>query len=124
MAAQAFLPSGLMAMSKGWSPMAALKVTASVALSIMVIWLPWASSAIVVPLAVSILAAEGTPRFLVVKVSFSALSRFTVLFWTLESSSRFFRPVGLGWLEVLLEPQPTMTPVMANAKMAIQNRKR
>src|SRR5580765_6302714 len=100
MAAQAFLPSGLMAMSNGWSPMAALKVTASVTSLIMVIWLPAASSAMVVSLAVSILAAAGTPRFLVVKVSFSASIRFTVLFWTLESNTRFFRPVGLGWLEL------------------------
>src|SRR5689334_24069555 len=120
MAAQAFLPSGLMAMSNGWSPMAALKVTASVALSIMVIWLPAESSAMVVPWAVSILGAEGTLRILAVKVSLCASIRLTVLAVELETSARFFSPLGLGWLELLLEPQPAM----ANDKMVIQNRKR
>src|SRR5689334_23773983 len=98
MAAQAFLPSGLMAMSKGWSPMGAAKVTASVGLSMTVIWLLELSITIVVPPAVSILVGEATPRTLVLNTSFCASITVTVPAAVLESSTRFFNPVGLGLL--------------------------
>src|SRR6185312_11143081 len=114
MAAQAFLPSGLMAISKGWSPMGEGKVTVSVGLSMTVIRLLALSMAMVVPPAVSILVGEDTARTLALNASFFASITVTVPAVVLESNTLLLSPVGLGVLLLVPEPQP----VRARARLA------
>src|SRR5229473_1034530 len=99
--------------------MGVAKVTASVRLSMIVISLPELSITMLVPPAVSILVGDGTPRVLVLKTSFCASITFTLLVDVLESNTRFFKPVGLGVLLLVLEPQPAIAsarPVTKNCE--------
>jgi hypothetical protein len=72
--------------------------------------------AIVVPPAVSILLGEDTGRTLLLKTSFCASITVTVPTAVLESNTRFFRPVGLGVLLLVLEPHPAI----AKARLAVK----
>src|SRR5579864_1111060 len=90
------------------------KVTASVGLSMTVIKLLELSMAMVVPPAVSSLVGDETPRTLVLNTSFCASTTITVPTVVLESNTLFFKPVGLGALELVLEPQPAI----ARARLA------
>src|SRR6266853_6834725 len=98
--------------------MGVAKVTASVGSSMIVISLFKLSITMLVPPAVSILVGDVTPRVLLLKTSFCASITFTLLVDVLESNTRFFKPVGLGVLLLLLEPPQ---PAIANARPAIKN---
>src|SRR5438270_9567486 len=101
--------------------MGALKVTASVGLSMIAIWLPALSMAMVIPPAVSILVGEEAPRTLLLSRSFCASTTVTVPALVLESNTRFFSPVGLGALLLVLEPPQ---PAIARAKLATKKYER
>src|SRR5579859_1815310 len=100
--------------------MGAAKVTASVGLSMTVIRLAALSMAMVIPPAVSSLLGEETPRTLRLKTSFWASTTVTVPAAVLESNTRFFKPVGLGVLELVLDPQPAR----ARARLATRKCKK
>jgi hypothetical protein len=61
------------------------------------------------------LVGEETPSTLLLSRSFCASITVTVAVAVLESSTRFFKPVGLGALLLVLEPPQ---PAIARARLA------
>src|SRR6267154_786050 len=92
-AAQAVLPSELMATSTGWTVSTGWKIADSFVLSITVILLWFASRTAVKPPAVTILLPPGADMTAAEKASFCASMMVTEPAATLVSKTLFFSPV-------------------------------